>query len=94
MVECYTNFYAQLFTKRDICSILQKRLLSFLTSKLTDDQVTLIEEDVTEVEMLAVIQDILLNSSPGADSLSFEFYQCFYDILTSFLCKIYNNLFL
>ena len=55
LVECYINFYAQLFAKEDIYSISQKRLLSFLTSKLIDDQVTLIEGDITEVEILAVI---------------------------------------
>ena len=68
--------------------------MSFLTFKLTDNQVTLIERDIIEIEVRAVIQDTLFNSLPDIDSLFFEFYHYFYDILTPFLCKIYNSLFL
>ena len=94
LVEYCTNFYTQLFAKGDIYSISQKKLLSFLTSKLIDDQIALIEGDITETEVIAMIQDTLLNSLPSIDSLSFEFYQYFYNILILFLFKIYNSLFL
>ena len=77
LVEYYTNFYTQLFAKGDIYSISQKRLLFFLTSKLTDNQVALIEGDIIEIKVRAVFQDTLLNSLPGIDSLSFEFYNYF-----------------
>ena len=52
------------------------------------------EKEITEEEIRGVIQKAPPNSSPGPDGLSFEFYQCFENSLTPFLCQMFNQLFL
>ena len=94
LMECCTQFYTQLFAKGDNCQHSQQQLLSFLKCKLTEGQVSMMEMDITEAEVWNVIQNAPSNSSPGPDGLSFEFYQCFREILIPFLCKMFNQLFL
>ena len=61
---------------------------------LNVNKVVNIGEYVSEEEVLAAINELNENKSPGNDGISAEFYKTFKLILTPLLCMVYNTLLL
>lgn len=88
--KAHIDFYTQLFSEEPIDAALQEDLLSSLSRKLTFDQASSCEGEITLDELTLAMKNINRNKSPGPDGLSVEFYARFWDGLASHSCRVLN----
>ena len=77
------RFYEALFKKRGQKTTAEiKDFLNVIdASKLSEDQVKLWENDLTENDLYKSLRSMPNNKSPGSDGLTKEFYETFWDDL-------------
>ena len=88
--KAHVDFYTQLFSEEPIDTDFQNDLLSSLSRKLTPDQASSCEGEMTLEELTSAIKNMNRNKSPGPDGLSVEFYVKFWDRLSPYLCCVLN----
>lgn len=59
-------------------------------NKLSNEEMELLIQPITESEIRETILKIKNNKSPGIDGFSGEYYKIFMNELTPILCKLYN----
>ena len=77
------DFYEALFKKREQKTTAEiKTFLNVIdVPKLSEDQVKLCEEDLTEKDLYKSLRSMQNDKSPGNDGLTKEFYETFWDDL-------------
>ena len=77
------DFYEALFKKREQKTTAKiKDFLNVIdVPKLSEDQVKLCEEDLTEKDLYKSLRSMQNDKSPGNDGLTKEFYETFWDDL-------------
>ena len=77
------DFYEALFKKREQKTTAEiKDFLNVIdVSKLSEDQVKLCEEELTEKDLYNSLRSMQNDKSPGNDDLTKEFYETFWDEL-------------
>ena len=77
------DFYEELFKKREQKTTAKiKDFLNVIdVPKLSEDQVKLCEEDLTEKDLYKSLRSMQNDKSPGNDGLTKEFYETFWDDL-------------
>ena len=90
------DFYEALFKKREQKTTAEiKDFLNVIdVPKLSEDQVKLCEEDLTEKDLYKSLRSMQNDKSPGNDGLTKEFYETFWDDLKEIFEKYLDALFL
>lgn len=75
MLRFYSNVYASTNpTRTDIVDYLQDNIPTMM---LTSEHQELLENDITEQEVLSMIGSLHNNKMPGEDGLASEFYKAY-----------------
>lgn len=88
--KAHIDFYTQHFSEEPIDAALQEDLLYSLSRKLTFDQASSCEGEITLDELTLAMKNMNRNKSLGPDGLSVEFYARFWDRLAPHLCQVLN----
>ena len=91
IIRVWCIFYVQLFSAAILSPSDQDFFLDSLDLSLSDREAGLCEGEVTLEECLSALNSFKRNKSPGIDGLPYEFYQCFWDILSNDLVDVYND---
>ena len=91
--KAHVDFYSRLFSEEPIDAALQDDLLSSLSRRLSSDQASSCEGQMTLDEMTLALRSMNANKAPGPDGLSVEFYAKFWDRLGPYLCRVLNACF-
>lgn len=58
---------------------------------LSPEHISSLEEDFTVDDFPQAIKDFLLGKSPGTDGFNNKFYKVLGDLLSLFMCKVFNS---
>ena len=75
------NYYAKLYENESYDENYQNLFLQYVDKTLTEQEVKLLETNVTEKEIFECIKDMNTNKAPGIDGIPIEFYEKFWDII-------------
>ena len=75
MMNLVTKYYTDLSRTRDTDIAIQNKVLTNITSKLSDVQKTTLDADVTLEELAKAVTEMQTKKSPGLDGIPIEFYQ-------------------
>ena len=84
----HVNFYTDLFSPKVIDDSCTHQLLDSVSRTLSPAYRELCDENVSLAELANAVNSLSLNTSPGPDSLSVEFYRHFWDKLGPFLLRV------
>lgn len=82
--------YKEIYQKEDY-NINAADILTANLKQVTPNQNMTLTKQITEEEVLKVIQHLPNHKSPGADGLTYEFYKDTAEIITLILAKIFNK---
>ena len=86
------TFYKQLYNSRlDKNDLFYLFVQSLKTPKLQDQQRNELEGEITLVECKVVLRTLSSRKSPGEDGFTWEFYNCFFDLLGQDLVNCFNE---
>jgi len=91
------RFYEKLWSvedERENETVQNEYTRIMLSSKISDIDIKVLDEVITEKEIENAILQLNLESSPGSDGLTTQFYKKFAYLLKNDLVEIYNNCFL
>ena len=71
---------------------MDKFLETYNLPKLNQEDLENLNRQITPIEIEAVIQKLPTNKSPGPDSFTGEFYQTFWEELTSLLLQLFQKI--
>ena len=72
------DYYEQLYgNKMDYLEEMDRFLEKFNLSRLNQEEIEIMNNSITSIEMEAVIKNLPKNKSPGPDGFTGEFYQTF-----------------
>ena len=91
IINAHTAFYTELFSCGNVNLDSQQNLFSYVTARLSDSDRTACEGPLTLAEATEALRWANRNKSPGADSLSVEFYSHFWDSLGEVLVAVFNQ---
>ena len=78
--------------KMDKLEEMDKFLEKFNFSKLNKEEIENLNRPITSTEITTIIRHLPINTSPGPDSFTAEFYQKFSEELTPILCKLFQKI--
>lgn len=84
------KLYSQLFSCENIDLPSQEDLFSYISAHLSEAERTSCEGPLTLAEVLAALDRSNQNKSPGADSLTVEFYSHLWGKLGELLVVVFN----
>ena len=93
MLEQTRQFYVDLYTEEGVEESAQDTMLSKTKTKSTADQAQLCEGEVTHEEITQGVKRAQNDKSPGTDSLTYEFYKSFRQLLGKDLVQVFNHRF-
>lgn len=74
--KIFKDYYAKLYSKQDIDMEGSKKFLFELTlPQLTEKQVTILNNPMTEQEVTGIVKQLSNNKTPGSDGFPVEFYK-------------------
>ena len=86
------TFYKQLYNSGlDENDLFDLFVQSLKTPKLQDQQRNELEGEITLVECIVVLRTFSSRKSSGEDSFTWEFYNCFFDLLGQDLVNCFNE---
>ena len=86
------TFYKQLYNSRlDKNDLFYLFVQSLKTPKLQDQQRNELEGEITLAECKVVLRTFSSEKSPGEDGFTWEFYNCFFDLLGQDLVNCFNE---
>jgi len=88
--KAHVDFYTKLFSDEPIDFDKQNDLFASLTNRLSPDQSSLCEGEITLEEITNAVKGLNLGKTPGPDGLSTEFYVKFWDLLGPYLTQVFN----
>ena len=91
LVECFSNFYFDLFSAELVDPGAQDTLLSNVSARLSVDECNVCEGTLTVEECFTALQGMARRKAPGCDGLPMEFYQTFWSVLGSDLVRVLNS---
>ena len=86
-------FYQTLFTRDSLDMQIQTDIINALDFSLSDYECQMCEGLFTLDELLAALKGLQTGKTPGSDSLSTEFYLCFWEDLGELLLSVLNESF-
>jgi hypothetical protein len=86
-------FYAKLWSKRTVDSVLQERFLDGLVLSLSAQERSMLDLSVSEEEICTAIDQMAKDKTPGLDGLPAEFYKTFKHLLSKNLASLCNAVF-
>ena len=94
ILEEVRDFYADLFSKKPTNNNLH--LLNYYTSrkhfkKLTDEQSSTLEQDITMDELSNALKNMKNGKTPGIDGFPAEFYKVFWGKLKYFILRAFSS---
>ena len=91
ILEEQVKYYRKLYTSKanDVIDVIQYLESTNITKTLSSDQRDVCETEITIEECKSALFSMKQNKSPGADGLSVEFYQTFWEYLKA---PFYNSL--
>ena len=87
------EYYQDLFTKQDLDTSLQDKLINNIDTKLPGTINAMMDSDVTIEELTMATKLMEVNKTPGIDGLPIEFYISFWDLLSEFFPKLMNDIY-
>lgn len=85
------SFYTNLYKEQSIDEAIVESFISKLTQKLDPEDSINLDEVITQEEITRAMESMQDNKSPGMDGLPKEYYQAFWEQLSSSLCKVYKE---
>ena len=86
------TFYKQLYSSGlDENDLFDLFVQSLKTPKLQDQQRNELEGEITLAECKVVLRTFSNGKSPGEDGFTWEFYNCFFDLLGQDLVNCFNE---
>lgn len=92
ILNCFTQFYTDLYTVEPIDNDIADMFLEDLPSLSSDDADSL-ETEITTEEVLLALKSMDNNKSPGSDGLTKEFYLSFFNLIGPVLTKVIDTVF-
>ena len=87
------DYYEQLCgNKMDNLEEMDRFLEKLKFSRLTQEEIEIINNPITSTEIDAMIKNLPKNKSPGTDGFTGEFYQIFRDELMPSLLKLFQKI--
>lgn len=87
-----TNFYKSLYSKSDINNdIVLTDLIGENAYKLSNEQATTIEGEITMGELQEALKNLKNNKSPGSDGYTAEFFKVFWNDLGKYVLNSINS---
>ena len=91
LVECFSQFYSDLFSAEPVDPGARDALLSNVTVRLSVEECNVCEGALTAEECFTALQGMARSKAPGCDGLPMEFYQKFWSVLGSDLVRVLNS---
>jgi len=88
-VDFYTELWSKMKTCTDCC---QARLLSGLSSRLSDEDTHRLDAPVSRDELFAAIDGLAKDKTPGLDGLPAEFYQTYKSLFADRFVSLCNTI--
>ena len=93
MQRILRDYYEQLYgNKMDNLEEMDRFLEKLKFSRLTQEEIEIINNPITSTEIDAMIKNLPKNKSPGIDGFTGEFYQIFRDELMPSLLKLFQKI--
>ena len=86
------EYYETLFSSKKVqTNSLPDELFELPCDKtLTEEDIAMLDNDISEVELFDALNTMEANKTPGSDGLSYEFYKCFWKEIKSELLESYK----
>ena len=91
LVECFSQFYSDLFSAEPVDPGARDALLSNVTVRLSVEECNVCEGALTAEECFTALQGMARRKTPGCDGLPMEFYHTFWSVLGSDLVRVLNS---
>ena len=88
------DYYTDLFSKQDLDTTIQEEFLDNIDIKLPTATKTMMDADITDIELNIAIHLFNKDKTPGIDGLPIEFYLCFWDQLRQFFPRLINDIYI
>ena len=86
------DYYKQLYgNKMDNLEEMDRFLEKFNLLRLNQEEIEIMNNPIANIEIEAVIKNLLKNKSPGPDGVTGQFYQTFKEELMPILLKLSKN---
>ena len=90
-----TEFYTKLYTRSNVNTNTQDKLLKNISKKITNDDKLKLDSSITIKELKDAVFQMLKGKSPGLDGIPVEFYQDYWEVIKGlyfdFICAIRVN---
>ena len=93
LVECFSQFYSDLFSAEPVDFAAQDVLLSNVSAHLSPSERDDCEGPLSVEECFTALQGMARRKAPGSDGLPMEFYLKFWSLLGSDLVRVLNSCF-
>ena len=93
LVECFSQFYSDLFSAEPVDFAAQDVLLSNVSAHLSPSERDDCEGLLSVEECFTALQGMARRKAPGSDGLPMEFYLKFWSLLGSDLVRVLNSCF-
>ena len=91
-IELYVRkYYQKLYKEEPFDRNEQDFFLNLIQKSLTEDDIDILNREVTQSEIHNAIKNMNLNKSPGIDGLPTEFYLCFWNLIKNEITQIVKN---
>ena len=92
-IEWYiNNYFKKLYKREPSNEEMQNWFLQFLDKKLTENDIKMLEMNISKEEIITAINQMNTNKSPGIDGIPIEFYSKYWSIIHVELTQIIRNM--
>lgn len=86
------KYYEKLYKEEGFDEEYQDWFINFVNNELTDNEIIILESNVTNNEILRAIKDMNVNKAPGLDGIPVEFYLYYWDIIKKEFIEVIKNI--
>ena len=86
------KYYKKLYESEEFDEECQEWFLNLVINKLTDNEISILESNVTNNEIFRAIKAMNTNKAPGLDGIPIEFYLYYWDIIKNEFVQVIQNI--